>query len=128
MWYNDLDVVPFLEAADWKWAPSGRRERSTCLKMVSLVEGQTYFSLFDQANKDLYNLIKDNKTGGPGIIFHRYHEAGETKLREVEKGQDARLCKEIVGYDTNALYLWALMQNMPTGSFTRRLSEDEFKP
>ena len=96
--------------------------------LFSFLEGQTYFSLFDQASKDLYNLIKDNKTGGPSIIFHRYHEAGETKIREVEKGQDAKLCEEIVGYDANALYLWALMQNMPTRSFTRRLSKDEFMP
>ena len=33
-----------------------------------------------------------------------------------------------MGYDANALYLWALMQDMPTGSYTRRLAENEFKP
>ena len=65
--------------------------------------------------------------GGPSIIFHRYHEAGKTKLREAERGQAAKLCQKIVGYNANALYLWALMQNMPTGSYTRRLAEDDFK-
>ena len=49
--------------------------------LFSYLSPQTYFSLFDQANSDLYDLIKDNNTGGPGIIFHRYHEAGETKIR-----------------------------------------------
>ena len=86
------------------------------------------FSLFDQANGDLYHLIKDNNTGGPSIIFHRYHEASKTKIREVEKGPAAKLCEKIVGYDANALYLWALVQDMPTGSYTRRLAENEFKP
>ena len=77
-------------------------------------------------NSDLYNLIKDNYTGRLSIIFHRYHEAGKTKIRETERGQDAKLCEKIVGYD--ALYHWAVMQNMPTGRYTRRLAENEFKP
>ena len=96
--------------------------------LLSYLSPQTYFSLFDQANSDLYHLIKDNNTGGPSIIFHRYHEAGKTKIRKAEEGEAAKLCEKIVGYDANALYLWPLMQNMPTGSYTRRLAENEFKP
>ena len=94
--------------------------------LFSHLSPQTYFSLFDEANSDLYHSSKDNNTGGPSIIFHRYHEAGKTKIRET--GQAAKLCEKIVGYDANALYLWALMPNMPTGSYTRRLAENEFKP
>ena len=48
-----------------------------------------------------------------------------------EKQRKARLLssvKKIIGYDANALYLWALMEDMPTGSYTRRLAEHEFKP
>ena len=75
----------------------------------------------------MYHLIRDNNTGGPSIIFYRYHETGKTKLREAEKGQAAKLCQKIVGYDANALYLWAVMQNMPTGSFTIRVAENQFK-
>ena len=77
---------------------------------------------------NFYHLIKDNNTGGPSIIFHRYHEAGKTKIGEAEEGEAAKPCEKIVGYDANALYLWALMQDMPTGSYTRRLAENEFKP
>ena len=95
--------------------------------LFSFLGYQTYFSLFDQANSNLYCLTKDN-TGGPSIIFHRYHEAGNTKIREAEKGQAAKLCEKIMGYDANALYLWALTQDMPTGSYTRRMAENEFKP
>jgi len=32
------------------------------------------------------------------------------------------------GYDCNGLYLWCLMQDMPTGWFVRRQVEDDFKP
>ena len=96
--------------------------------LFSYLSPQTYFSLFDQANSDLYHLIKDNKKGGPSIIFHRYHEGADTIIRETEKGQAVKLCEKIVGYDANALYLWALLQDMPTVSYTRRMAESEFKP
>ena len=96
--------------------------------LFSYLSRKTYFSLLDKANSDLYHLIKDNYTGGPSIISHRYHEASKTKIREAEKGPAAKLCEKIVGCDANALYLWALMQNMPTGSYRRRLAENEFKP
>ena len=76
----------------------------------------------------MYHLIWDNNTGGPSINFHSYHEAGKTKSREAEKDQDAKLCEKIVGYNANPFYLWAVIQNMPTGSYTRRLAENEFKP
>ena len=32
------------------------------------------------------------------------------------------------GYDANALYLWAIMQDMPTGWYTRRREENKFRP
>ncbi|CAH3180046.1 unnamed protein product, partial [Porites lobata] len=139
IWYNNLDVVPFLEAVEkmsqfWQerkidMFKDGISVPGLTLKyLFSYLSPQTYFSLFDQANSDLYHLIKDNNTGGPSIIFHRYHEAGKTKIREAEEGEAAKLCEKIVGYDANALYLWALMQDMPTGSYTRRLSDNEFKP
>ena len=139
VWYNNLDVVPFVKAVE-KMSQFWRERKIDMFKDGILVPGltlkylfsylspQTYFSLFDQANSDLYHLIKDNNTGGPSIVFHRYHEAGKTKIREAEKGQAAKLCEKIVGYDANALYLWVLTQNMPTGSYTRRLAESQFKP
>ena len=139
VWYNNLDVVPFLEAVEkmsqfWQerkidMFKDGISVPGLTLKyLFSYLSPQTYFSLFDKANSDLYHLIRDNNTGGPSIIFHRYHEAGKTKIRETERGHAAKLCQKIVGHDANALYLWAVMQNMPTGSYTRRLAENEFKP
>ena len=137
VWYNNLDVVPFIEAVE-KMSQFWLERKIYMFKDGILVPGltlkylfsyhspQTYFSLFDQANSDLYHLIKDNNTGGPSIIFHRYHEAGKTKIREAEEGEAAKPCEKIIGYGANALYLWALMQDMPTGSYTRRLADNEF--
>lgn len=61
--------------------------------------------------------------GGPAIIFHRYHERNKTFIRKNEN----KVCKKIVGYDAIALYLWALSQNMPTGPFTIRKEENDFR-
>ena len=67
--------------------------------------------------------MKDNIVGGPAIIFHRYHEKDVTKIRG-----GGETCRSIVGYDANALYLWALMQDMPTGWYVRRREENKFRP
>ena len=81
VWYNNLDVVPFLEAEE-KISQFWRERKIDMFKdgisvpgltlkyFFSFLDEQTYCSLFDQANSDLYHLIKDNNTGGPSIIFH----------------------------------------------------------
>ena len=61
--------------------------------------------------------------GGPTIVFHLYHERHKTFIRNNE----SKPCKKIVGYEANALYLWALKQDMPTGPFTIRKREDNFR-
>ena len=85
------------------------------------------FHLFDENDKittedrkrnNLFYLLKDSIVGGPSIIFNRYHEAGKTYIRKanIKKANSKRkLCKKIIGYDANALYLWAIAQEMPTG-------------
>ena len=135
IWYNNLDVGPFLEAVEkmfvfykdrnmdmFKCAISvpGLSLRYLFLTLHS--ETGSYFSLIDKDNKDLYYKIKANIVGGPSIVFHRYHETGQTYIRNGDK-----LCQKVVGFDANALYLWALMQDMPTGVFVRRNS-NQFKP
>ena len=59
-----------------------------------------------------------------------HHEKDKTFIRKAEmtkKNLEPKPCKKVVGYDANALYLWAIMQNMPTGQYSRRLEEDGFK-
>ncbi len=89
------------------------------LVLKYLMKGtESEFYLFDEEDKvtkedrkrnNLFYLLKDSIVGGPSIIFHRYHEANKTKIRDGDK-----FCKKIIGYDANALYLWAIAQEMPT--------------
>ena len=140
IWYNNLDVVPFLEAIDkmsafWKDRnidifKDGVSVPGLTMKYLFSNVPNVYFSLFTEKDKDLYYTMKDNNVGGPSIIFNRYHEKDKTNVRNVEmraKGREPKPCKKVVGYDANALYLWAIMQDMPTGQYARRLEEDGFK-
>jgi hypothetical protein len=140
VWYNNLDVVPFLEAIDkmsnfWQernidMFKDGVSVPGLTMKyLFSNIPG-TYFSLFSEKDKDMYYSMKDNNVGGPSIIFNRYHEKDKSFIRKEEmrvRGKESKPCKNVVGYDANALYLWAIMQDMPTGQYTRRLEEDGFK-
>ena len=134
IWYNNRDVTPFLDAIA-KQAGFYKQHNIDMFKDGISVPGlsllhlfndlpnDTYFTVFNRTNSDLHELVKDNIVGGPAIIFHRYHEKNVTRIRG-----GSEPCRSIVGYDTNALYLWALMQDMPTGWYTRRRAENKFRP
>ena len=59
-------------------------------------------------------------------MLHRYHERDVTTIRPRDY-EEPKACKKIIGYDANALYLWSIMQAMPTGHFVRRKSENQFR-
>ncbi len=130
-WYNKLDVLTFIEAVE-KMKEFYRLKRLDIFKdgvslpgLVTLVwkylikstDSEIY--LIDEEdkikkeerkrNKQFY-LLKDSIVGGPSIIFSRYHVANKTDIRDLNKN-----CKNIVGCDSNALYLWAISQEMPAG-------------
>ena len=134
IWYNNRDVEPFLEAIAKQATFYHDRHIDMFkdgigvpgLSLLYLFNGlppDTNFVNFNRTNSDLHQLVKDNIVGGPAIIFHRYHEKDVTKIRGGNE-----LCRAIVGYDANALYLWAIMQDMPTGWYTRRRAENGFRP
>ena len=134
IWYNNRDVTPFLQAIDKQFAFYRDRDIDmfkdgisvpglSLLHLFNDLPNDTNFVTFNRTNSDLHKLVKDNIVGGPAIIFHRYHEKGITKIRGGEE-----LCRKIEGYDANALYLWAIMQDMPTGWYTRRREENGFRP
>ena len=134
IWYNNRDVTPFLDAIA-KQAGFYKHQNIDMFKDGISVPGlsllhlfndlpnDTYFTVFNRTNSNLHELVKDNIVGGPAIIFHRYHEKDVTKIRG-----GGETCRSIVGYDANALYLWAIMQDMPTGWYTRRREENKFRP
>ena len=134
IWYNNRDVTPFLDAIAKQFAFYRDRDIDmfkdgisvpglSLLHLFNDLPNDTNFVTFNNTNKDAHKLVKDNIVGGPAIIFHRYHEKGITKIRGGEE-----LCRKIEGYDANALYLWAIMQDMPTGWYTRRREENGFRP
>ena len=133
VWYNNRDVVPFLQAIDKQFGFYQHQNIDmfkdgisvpglTLLYLFNNISSKTYFTVFNKTNSDLHQLVKNNIVGGPAIIFHRYHEKDITKIRGEET------CRSIVGYDANALYLWALMQDVPTGWYMRRRAENGFRP
>ena len=141
VWYNNRDVEPFCEALQkmndfWRDKNIDMLKQGisipgvTLLYLFSTLSHGTFFPLFSEKDQDLYYLFKEDMVGGPSIIFCRYHEKGKTYIREQEMkavGQDPKLCQGVVGYDANALYLWCIMQDMPTGHYHRRRAETGFK-
>ena len=134
IFYNNLDVKPFVEAIQ-KMKKNYSEKGVDVFKDDISVPGiarkllfetsennNTSFSLFDESNKDLYQTIKQNIVGGPSIVFHRYHSVNETLIRNMTK------CRNIVGYDANALYLYCLGLDMPVDKFYRRKSSTNFSP
>ena len=135
VWYNNLDVVPFLEALDKMknfWKPYGIDMFKDCIslpgiamkfEMSFLKEQGVFLSAFHTA--ELYSLFRENMVGGPAIIFKRYAEADKTCIRN----NPEKICQKVVGYDANALYLWALSQPMPVGLYTHwQYAGEKFQP
>ena len=122
-WYNDLDVTPMIQAIEnmnefYKNIHIDFIHQAISIPGVamrvcfnSITDPAAEFHLFNPKNKDIYGLFKENIVGGPSIIFNRYHEAGKTFIRN----DPNKTCQKIIGYDANALYLWATGQDFPAG-------------
>ncbi|EGZ30784.1 hypothetical protein PHYSODRAFT_473214 [Phytophthora sojae] len=59
---------------------------------------------------------KDMSLGG--FRYKKLLEFNSNRLRNETKIRGGKLCKKIIGYDANALYLWALGNEMPCGRLT----------
>ena len=99
-WYNDLDVAPFLVAIDNMFSFC-KSLGADMFKDAISVPGLTlkYLSIFYPEPHQFLHIIqqegyqmRQNIVSGPSIIFHRYHEAGMTRIR---KGTTE--CAEVVG-------------------------------
>ena len=102
VWYNNRDVVPFLEAIDKQFAFYKQHNIDmfkygvsvpglTLLYFFNKLPSNIFFTVFNQTNSDLHLLVKENIVRGPAIIFHRYHEKHVTEIRGEET------CRSIVG-------------------------------
>lgn len=118
-YYNDLDMVPMLEALAKMRAFYNERGVDILKDAVSLPGVVLQYLLrgteevLYAPKKEAYTLLKEAKVGGPSIVFTRYHEAGVTRIRSHKYGRAAKLCRRIQGYDANALYLSTMSAEMP---------------
>ncbi|KAL5260053.1 hypothetical protein ACHWQZ_G010240 [Mnemiopsis leidyi] len=132
--YNNNDVVPFLEAVEnmctyYKTRGVDIFKEAVSVPGVSLrlafreMDQQQSFYLFNKRHSDLVDLFLSNNVGGPAIIFDRWQEVGKTTIRHNPRGKPT---KTILGLDGVALYLWCTSQDMPCGFYVRRRSEKNF--
>ena len=75
-----------------------------------------------ESDKDLLEKIREDRVGGPSIVFTRKAVVDETFRRK-----STNLCKSIVGIYANQLYPHSMCQPMPTGLYTRWVYDSETK-
>ena len=134
-YYNNLDVGPFVKAAE-RMQDFYFQKGIDVFKCAISLPGVSRRMLFETAEKegvsfasinvddeDLYYIFRRNLVGGPSIIYHREHCVDKTCLFNLPD----HVCRAIKGYDANALYLFSIDQKMPCGGYVRRIGPD-FKP
>ena len=52
----------------------------TC-RLREYLEASIHVKNIHESYKTLYEHCRKSMIGGPSIVFHRYHEVGETKIR-----------------------------------------------
>ena len=135
IYYNNLDVIPFVEALE-KMLHLYRENKIDLFKncvtvpsaarhlLFTSVNNDVNFALISEKQKDIYSLFKNNIIGGPSIVMSRYHKKDETHIRN----NSEKVCKSVIGYDANSLYPFAMAQNMPTREFIIRRNVNDFQP
>ena len=122
-YYNNLDVKPGIEAFQKMRNFYAEKEIDILKDAVSMPGVSLHYLLSGSIergadlyspNEEAYKMLKNAVVGGPSIVFTRYHEVMKTKIRS-HKFREAKLCKNILGYDANALYLSTMLQDMPCG-------------
>ena len=65
---------------------------------------------------EAYEILTTGMVGGPSIVFCRYAEAGISKIRShiysVAGEEDAKICRTVIGFDANSLFLYCSGQEM----------------
>ena len=122
-YYNNLDVAPGLEALEKMRAFYTDKGIDILKDAVSIPGVSLHYLLRGcvERGADLYSpckeafeMLKKAVVGGPILVFTRKHEVGVTKIRS-HRIAEPRFCKNIVGYDANALYLSTMLRDMPCG-------------
>ena len=89
-YYNNLDVAPGLEALEKMRGFYSSKGIDILKDAVSLPGVSLHYLLrgalergeeFWSPSSEAYDLLKKGMVGGPSIVFKRFHEAGQTKIR-----------------------------------------------
>ena len=118
-YYNNLDVAPGLEALQKMknfYAEKGidiMKDAGVSLHYLLKGAIDRNAELYSP-NKEAYSMLKEAVVGGPSLVFTRIHEVGKTRIRSHQIAEP-QLCKNILGYDANALYLSTMLREMPCG-------------
>ena len=120
-YYNNLDVAPGLEALE-KMTNFYTEKGIDILKDAVSIQGVSLHYLLRGAvesgaelyttSKEAYEMLKE--TGGRSLVFTRFYEVDVTGIRS-HRISEPRLCKNILGYDANALYLSTMLREIPCG-------------
>lgn len=57
-------------------------------------------------------MLKEAVVSGPSMVFTWYHEVGMATIRD-HQFAEPRTCKQILGYEANALYLSTMLREVP---------------
>lgn len=129
-YYQMLDVTPFLAAVANQVQFYSEKGLDLFKSAVSL-PGISFkyvfdsfpkarFMLFNSSTCDIHKALQSQMTGGPAIVFSREAKVGETKIKPHLFGELAETVRAILGFDSNALYLYCTGLDMPVGYFQRR--------
>ena len=80
-----------------------------------------YFTTFSKRHSHIFKELRGGIVGGPSIVFNRYQERGVTKI----KGD--QICRNVFGFDCNAMYLECIGEEQCTGPYCLREKRLDFK-
>ena len=109
IYYMRLDTEPFLVAAQKMfdfWLDQGiDMFKSGAISLPGVAykfllnkkPKHALFPFFNKFSADWYHRVRGQVVGGPSLVFTRYHEVGETFIRD----NPAKPTRKILGYDAN---------------------------
>lgn len=122
---DNLDVTPGIEALEKMRNFFTEKGIDIFKDAVSISGGSLHYLLTGTIKRghqlyspgqEEYEMLKGAVVGGPSLVFTRKHVVGETQIRP-HKFAEQRPCKNILGYDANALYLLTMLRDMPCGKW-----------
>ncbi|KAK3727765.1 hypothetical protein QZH41_016414 [Actinostola sp. cb2023] len=113
-YYNDLDVGPFVEVLVRMRGFYSDRGVDIFKDAVSLPEVSLQFLLRRTLSQPNAPVLHAPKKEAYDMLKARMAEVGKTRIRS-HQYPVTKVCKKVVGYDANALYLSTMALDMPCG-------------